>query len=140
LGLLKKIQGLFSKSYSTQRHSENTAESNNDFTYHYNNTGKFIYEEDGFTFQFDTGPEKIKWNEIVRLTAYKEDLMTFDEMRMDIFYNDRQFTITEETPGWFQFILKTKSVFPTIPEAWDIEIIFPAFAPNFTVLYERGLP
>lgn len=121
-----------------QVNSANAPESDIDFNYRYNTLGKFNYEDDGFIFHFDNGPQKIKWNDVVRLTAYKKDLLTIDEIRMDIIYNDFQFTITEETPGWFQFILKTKLIFPTIPESWDIEIIHPAFAANLTVLYENN--
>lgn len=99
--------------------------------------GGFVYEEDGFTYQFRDGVEKIKWIAIERLEAYKVDLMTTDEIRVNIVYGEYQFTITEETPGWYQFVARTKEVFPTIPKDWDSVITNPAFATNFMVLYER---
>ena len=99
--------------------------------------GGFVYEEDGFTYQFKDGHEKIKWTAIERLEAYKVDLMTTDEIRMDIVWGAYQFTITEETPGWYQFVERTKKVFPTIPKDWDAVIVQPPFATNFTVLYDR---
>ena len=99
--------------------------------------GNFTYEDDGFTYQFETGKKKIKWQDIERLIADKAGLLTTDEIRLDIVYNDFQRTITEETPGWYQFVEKTKTVFPSIPGNWDSEITQPAFATNVTVLYDR---
>ena len=56
---------------------------------------------------------------------------------MEIVYGHKSFTISEELPGWYQFILKTKEIFPTIPKDWDIQIIQPAFATNYATIYER---
>jgi hypothetical protein len=53
-------------------------------------------------------------------------------------YNDFQTTITEETPGWYQFVEETKRVFPSIPKNWDSEITQPAFETNLIVLYDRS--
>jgi hypothetical protein len=71
------------------------------------------------------------------LVAYKADLMTIDEIRMDIVWNNLQFTITEDTPGWYQFAVNTKKVFTSIPEDWDFKITQPAFAENRMVLYQK---
>lgn len=113
------------------------------FERHYNDFGKFIYEDDGFLFNFDYPEQKIKWNDIERLVGYKADLFTIDEIRMDIVYNNYQITISEETPGWYQFLEKIKSIFSTIPKDWDTEIIQPPFQTNCMILYEpenRVLP
>jgi len=45
----------------------------------YNDLGKLTYEEDGFTYKFKDGIQKIKWTDIERIVAYKADLMTFDK-------------------------------------------------------------
>jgi len=137
LGLFKNILNLFSSSEKSQTLSQPGEESKKKFDLEYNDLGKFKYEDDDFIFQFDKEPQKIKWADVERLVAYKADLMTIDEIRMDIVYNNWRTTITEDTPGWFQFILKTKSVFKSIPNDWDVKIIQPAFATNLTVLYER---
>ncbi len=100
--------------------------------------GNFSYRADGFTYQFDTGRKKVKWQDIERLIAYKADLMTTDEIRLDIVCNDFQTTITEETPGWYQFVEKTKTVFPSLADNWDNEITQPAFKTNLIVLYDRS--
>jgi hypothetical protein len=103
----------------------------------YHDPGNFTYEEDGFVFQSKTGPVKIKWASVTCLTAYKADMITYDEICMDIIYEDRQLTISEETPGWYQYVEKINQVFPGIPKDWDSTISHPPFATNLTVLYQK---
>jgi hypothetical protein len=103
----------------------------------FNDSGLFTYESDGFIFRFKDGPQKILWSQIDRITAYKADLSTYDEIRLNIEFGGSAFIFTEDTPGFFQFVLKTKKVFPSIPEDWDTKIINPPFAANEMVIYER---
>jgi hypothetical protein len=99
--------------------------------------GEFVYEEDGFIYVLRRGIEKIHWASIERLAAYKLDLMTMDEVCLDIIWDGRKLMITEETPGWYVFIEKLNATFPYIPEDWDWAVVKPPFATNWTVLYER---
>ena len=43
------------------------------------------------------------------LVAYKIDLLTYDEICLDIVYNKYQITISEETPGLVFILKKNKS-------------------------------
>ena len=108
-----------------------------DFSHIYEDNGLFAYDDGGFAFQFSNGPQKIFWSEIERMTAYKADLITIDQLRLDIEFRGLTLPISEDTPGFFQFIVKTKEVFPTIAKDWDLKIIHPAFEANVTVIYER---
>jgi hypothetical protein len=136
--ILKNILNLFSPSDKITRPSQISDESKKRFDIKFNDLGKFTYEADGFIFEFKSGQQKIKWTDIERLIAYKQDLLTTDEICLDIVYNNWQTTITEETPGWYQFIEKTKIIFSTIPKNWDSEIVHPAFATNLSILYQRA--
>jgi hypothetical protein len=100
--------------------------------------GSFIFEADGFSYPFKEGLDKFNWSEVERIVAYKLDRMTTDEICLDIVADGWQATYTEMTPGWYQFLEKLESVFPTIPADWDAKIALPAFARNYTVLWERG--
>jgi len=100
--------------------------------------GGFIFEADGFRYPFKEGLDKFNWSDVERIVAYKLDRMTTDEICLDIVANDWQATYTEMTPGWYQFLEKLESVFPTIPADWDAKIALPPFATNYTVLWERG--
>ncbi len=71
--------------------------------------------------------------------GYKRDLYTTDLVCLDIFCDNGQgIRLHEEIPGWFQFIRKLPEHFPSIKPGWEIELTFPAFETNFTLLYERN--
>lgn len=57
---------------------------------------------------------------------------------MEIVRGEKYFVISEELPGWFQFVKKTKEIFPIIPKDWDLNIIHPAFQTNFTTIYSKA--
>jgi hypothetical protein len=100
--------------------------------------GAFKYSDDGFIFERGDFRQEIKWSEITKLNVYKVDLMTFDEVRMEIVSGDSYFEISEEIPGWYQFVKRTKSIFPSISQNWDAEIIHPAFATNYKTIYSAA--
>lgn len=135
--ILKNIWKLFSADDKTTKLSQISDESKKSFDIKFNDLGKFSYEDDGFIFQFKSEQQKIKWVDIERLIAYKRDLMTTDEICLDIVFDNWQTTINENTPGWYQFVERTKLIFPSIPENWDSETVHPAFATNLTVLFQR---
>lgn len=84
----------------------------------YNELGAFEYDEDGFTITYEDFTKRLNWDEITQLNVFKVDQMTIDRIDMEIVYGDKGFTISEELPGWYQFVVKTKNVFPTIPQDW----------------------
>ena len=93
--------------------------------------GKFKYEADGFTYEFESEVEKVRWADILRIDGYKVDRYTTDEICLDIFWLDNKWTISEETPGWYQFLNRIKEALPSIPANWD------GVTTNHTVLYRR---
>jgi hypothetical protein len=95
----------------------------------------FRFQSDGFIYL----PKNItvKWSEIIELSAYKVDLMGYDEIRLDIKYGNDVIVISEDTPGWNDFLEKMNAVFPGIPVDWAFTIAQPAFATNLTILYRR---
>lgn len=103
----------------------------------YNDTGAFNYHEKGFTIDYQNFFKRLDWDDITQLNVFKVDLLTTDRIDMEIVYSDKAFTINEEVPGWNQFVLKTKEVFPSIPKGWDIKIVQPPFAENFMTIYTK---
>ena len=99
--------------------------------------GNFVYEADGFTYTFDDSIQVVKWAEIERIVAYKADRYAYDEICMKITWGGLAWTLTEETPGWYELLRRLAEAFPSIPKRWDIEITKPPFATNYTILYER---
>jgi hypothetical protein len=99
--------------------------------------GIFGYNDTGFIAHFENNIIKVEWSSIKALFGYKVDLYTVDEIYLDIFYEDeKQIRITEETKGWYVFLEKLQTQLPQIKKHWDMEIAFPTFETNLTLLYE----
>jgi hypothetical protein len=113
--------------------------SDDEFMELYNSKGIFSYNENGFELPINESLNSINWNEINKLTAYKIDLLTTDEICLFVeAENGKNFEINESTKGWFQFIQKIKEQFPNISKTWEIEIANPAFERKETELYNRN--
>lgn len=126
------ISKIFPNSY------ENNFESRKSFDEIYNDMGGFQYDIDGFCITYKEFSKKVKWDEITQLIAYKRDQITIDRIELEIVYGDKAFMISEDLPGWHQFVIKTKEVYPTIPIDWDVKIIQPAFETNMTTIYDKS--
>ena len=117
----------------------NNSSSKKSFDEIYNDSGVFEYTADGFKILYQDFEKELKWSEITELGAYKADLITYDQIEMRIVYGEMSFTISEELPGWYQFVRKTKDIFQTIPKDWNVKIVFPPFETNYTVLYKKSI-
>jgi hypothetical protein len=101
---------------------------------------------DGFDIITGDGTQQIQWLDIQKIVAYKLDLFTNDEICMEIMLVQDSVTISEEIIGWPAFSAAVLEHFPSIPKDWEGVIAQPAFATNYTVLYEqlpvekRGIP
>lgn len=133
MNLFKKLKLLFQKKEKLPKNSY----SGKPFDEIYADQGAFNYTDDGFSITYGDFQQELKWAEITEIDVYKSDLMVYDQIEMRIVYGDKSFTITEELPGWYQFIIKTKKIFPDIPKDWDLKIPFPTFETNYTVIYKK---
>ena len=84
----------------------------------FNDLGIFSYNAFGFDIDLKDGFHSIKWTDIERLQAYKADLLTTDEICIDIIFGNKTIIVTEQTKGWYQFIDELKSALPSINENW----------------------
>ena len=135
-----KFKNLFAKLFSLKRPDPqlNNLTSGKTFDEKLNDIGFFQYDDEGFIINYEDFSKQLKWDEITEINVYKADLMTIDRIEMETVYNDKMFIISEDLPGWYQFVIKTKSIFPTIPKDWDIEIVQPPFATNYRTIYSKG--
>jgi len=130
--LTKILSRAFPKPHLTNSNSGKTFEEIE------NDLGVFRYDELGFSIAYEDFTKRLEWADITQLNVYKVDQMTIDRIDMEIVYGDKSFSISEELPGWYQFVLKTKEVFPTIPIDWELAIIHPAFATNYRTIYDKS--
>jgi hypothetical protein len=108
-----------------------------DFDELYDDIGLFQYDESGFTMTLQSQVNRIEWKDIDELNVFKEDLITIDSIAMEIVCNGNYITINEETPGWYQFVIKTKQIFSQVPSDWDVAIIQPPFERNYQTIYRK---
>ena len=100
--------------------------------------GFFEYTENGFKNSVEINNESYKWEEIQTVYGYKVDLLTYDEVCIDVYTIDqKKFTITESTGGWFQFISRLSENIKSIEIDWYVKIANPAFEKNLTLLYDK---
>ncbi len=104
----------------------------------FNDLGIFSYNALGFDIDLKDGFHSIKWTEIERLQAYKVDLLTTDEICIEITFDNKTILVTEETKGWYQFIDKIKSELPFVNNNWEALVLETPFEYNLTTIYERA--
>lgn len=103
-----------------------------------NDNGIFEYNENGFKNGVEKNSVYYKWEEIQTVYGYKIDLLSYDEICIDVFTIDqKKFTITESTSGWFQFISRLSENIKSIEIDWYVKIASPAFEENLTLLYDK---
>ena len=99
--------------------------------------GDFTYYEDGFSIKLQKVDRKALWSEIEKIEAYKEDLMTYDMLCLNIDLKESIILITEETEGYEYFIKELEKQFPSIEKGWDWKIIQSPFVRNHTVIFSK---
>lgn len=107
------------------------------FSILYEQSGIFSYGKDAFAVLSPTGHKKYLYAEIEVIVAFKVKGRQGDELRVEVIFGDCAIRISQDAPGWHQFVVKTKEVFPTIPDQWDLEMLIPSFAIDLMVLYKK---
>ncbi|PCJ64852.1 MAG: hypothetical protein COA58_11290 [Bacteroidetes bacterium] len=94
--------------------------------------------ENGFQVNYDEETSQFQWSEIEKLTGFKIDRLTTDDICLKIESNNKISYATEEFDGWRIFINKMLTEFPEIDKNWEEIIAKPAFERNETELYDRN--
>lgn len=109
------------------------------FQIEFNDLGIFTYTNDSFTVEFDEGVKSFEWNKIKTLLGYKVDNFTYDIIALQVILTDNfKFRVTEETKGWYQFLIRLKEKIAEVPKDWEISISTPAFEKILTVVYDKS--
>lgn len=100
--------------------------------------GIFTYSEKGFQLKISQTIHHLEWKKVKTMIAYKMDRFASDDICMDVFCdNEVNFTISEETPGWYRFVDHSKKHIPEIANLWEIEMVTPGFEANLSIVYDR---
>jgi hypothetical protein len=92
----------------------------------------------GFRVNYDEEITQFQWSEIKKMTGFKVDRLTVDDICLKIEGNDRISIVTEEFEGWRIFINKLLNQFPQIDKNWEGIITKPPFERKETELYNRN--
>ena len=98
-----------------------------------------VIAADGFWFE-GASWAPVEWNAIRRICAYKVDLLTTDEIRLVVDYDEAKpmhIEVSEEQPGFEQFRTFVEQYF-AFREGWWETVMKPAFSKNETLLFERA--
>ncbi len=88
---------------------------------------------------FSVDEISVTWSQIVSITAYKLDLLTYDMLCFDVEIEGRppHIRLTEEWPGFKELSDELESRF-SFAEGWWDSVVKPAFKTNETRLYHRA--
>jgi len=137
--VLKFISALFKNSTTTLDKFEVSEEvKRQNWAIKFNDLGIFSYNASGFDIDLKDGFHSIKWTDIERLEAYKADLMTTDEICVNIVFDNKTIIVTEETKGWYQFIDKLQSVLPLTNSNWEDLVLKSPNEYHLITIYERS--
>ena len=81
-----------------------------------------------------------RWDDVVRLRAYKRDGFTTDLVCLNVeLQSGTTLLVHEEMPGWEDVIEAAERALPGMKEfrSWFPEVVKPAFARNEQVIFER---
>lgn len=98
---------------------------------------EILHKENGFIYSSGKINRLFIWEDIIKITAYKVDLITIDEVRLDILDNNGSITIGEEHNFWGNFIIKLSEQYSEIDTKWFSKIVKPTFENNETILYQK---
>ena len=85
-------------------------------------------------------PVVIGWDDIVTVHAFKRDLLTVDMVCLAIAAQDGSaIEVNEGMPGFADLVGRIDAMPGTLP-AWQLDVMFPAFAPNLTRIYPAAEP
>ena len=86
---------------------------------------------------FAVGDAAMDWTAIKRISAFKFDAVTMDDVYFEIQKDGQFIRLWGEQAGFQSFVIELESRFPDIA-GWRQRILSPPFAENFTVLYVRN--
>jgi len=87
---------------------------------------------DGFILDGNTVP----WSSVRAIATYKHDLFAYDDICLAFKVSDESWLeVSEEEPGFQSLVQEVERRYPEVPRDWFHEVMLPAFATNYRVLW-----
>jgi hypothetical protein len=94
--------------------------------------------ETGFKVNSNEEITQFIWSEVEKLTGFKVDRLTTDDICLKIESYEKMAYVTEDFAGWQIFMNRLLIEFPQIDKNWEGIIANPAFERNQTELFNRN--
>jgi len=78
----------------------------------------------------------VKWRDIVRIAAFKRDLITVDMICLAVETGDFAIELNDGMPG-FDTLLPALDSALGIDPSWQLRVMFPAFEANMEMIFDR---
>lgn len=81
----------------------------------------------------------VRWSTVLAIATYKRDLFCHDDICLAFkLSDDCWFEVSEEDQGFQSLVEEVERRFPDVPRRWFHEVMFPAFATNYRVLWSAA--
>jgi hypothetical protein len=91
-----------------------------------------------FTIQYKHVGKVLNWSDVSEIFAFNADLITTDQIGLEIICEGTSYFIDEDLPGWSQFVENSKAVLIGISHEWESNIIQPPLTQNRLIIYSRS--
>jgi len=96
---------------------------------------ELILLDNGFQINNREVKSNVIWADITEINAYKRDLITEDQICLEISSGSNQFYCTEDFDGWKEFEEMMRKQFPEIETHWLMQTANPALETSKTQIY-----
>lgn len=81
---------------------------------------------------------RVRWSEVTKILTYKIDLLTTDCICLlfELSNGQHPIQVSEEWEGFTELFTPMTENFPSIPQNWYLEVMFPAFETKQSIIYE----
>jgi hypothetical protein len=137
MSILQTIKFLFKSSKAKTGYVKNQVEGLTADQVPHKNGSTFTYTNDGFYITTNNIERFYRWNDIQLITAYKADLLTCDDLRLDIDFGELVLTFSEDMAGWSEFIEMLPQKLPGIKVDWENHVIQRPLVANSTLIFTK---
>jgi hypothetical protein len=137
MSILQSIKFLFKSSETRTNHIKQQIDGLKAHQVTDKNNTAFKYIDDGFYLHTYVGDSFYRWRDIELITAYKADLLTYDDLRLDMDFGEVGLTLSEDLAGWSEFVDMLPRKLPGILRDWEEKVLHTPFATNLTLIYTR---
>ena len=99
---------------------------------------KLYLLKNGFEINDGTNISNIKWDEIEKIDAFKRDLITEDQICLEINVNNKQFYCSQDFDGWIEFEKELQIQLTELDKNWFSKVSQPPFEESRVTIFPKS--